>query len=123
MLSPCAVREVAMGFFTMKSHSAAFAWAMAALALSCDAAAGDFIFGEDFEGVPACTGGTGFSIGATPPARTGSLGTQHRYLVKLHACNVSGTATLDKAEPRIHGRGRSIRAALLWPTVRSGLHC
>ncbi|HSC12108.1 MAG TPA: hypothetical protein VLC97_14125 [Rhodanobacteraceae bacterium] len=86
-----------MGFFTMKSHAAVFAWAMAALALSCDAAAGDFIFGEDFEGVPSCTGGIGFSIGATPPARTGSLGTQHRYLVKLHACNVSGTATLGQS--------------------------
>src|SRR4029078_11363658 len=72
MLSACAVREVAMGFFTMKSHSAAFAWAMAALALSCDATAGDFIFGEDFEGVPSCTGGTGFSIGGTPPAHTRS---------------------------------------------------
>lgn len=81
----------------MKLQRAALILAGVALAVSCHAAAGDFIFGEDFEGVPACPGGNVFSIGATPPARTGSLGTQHRYFVKVRACNVSGAATLGQS--------------------------
>ena len=71
------------------SASALFFW----VASAAGAPVSDFIFGEDFEGVPACVG-TGFVIGATPEARSGSLGTQHRYFVKTRACNASGVVTL-----------------------------
>src|SRR4029453_6697016 len=69
--------------------SAFFFW----VASAAGAPVSDFIFGDDLEGVPACTG-TGFAIGATPEARSGSLGTQHRYFVKTRACNTSGVVTL-----------------------------
>ena len=67
-----------------------------ALVSAAPVAAGDFVFGEDFEGIPACAG-SGFFIGATPGAQSGSLGTVHRYLVKTRACSASGTVTLGQS--------------------------
>jgi hypothetical protein len=48
------------------SKAASFVFGIAAV---LPASAADFIFGEDFEGIPACAG-TGFVIGATPGARS-----------------------------------------------------
>jgi len=60
----------------------------------CAPAAGaDFVFGEDFEGVPAC--GTGFVVQATPQERSTSLGTQSRFFVKTRDCGSGGTVTLS----------------------------
>jgi len=73
-----------------------YAAALLASVAAAQAVAADFIFGEDFEGVPACSG-TGFVIGATPAAQAGSLGTQHQYLVKTRACGVSGAVTLGQS--------------------------
>lgn len=77
------------------SPSLIFSGSALLLVFSSAAAAppSDFIFGEDFEGIPDCAG-TGFVIGATPEARSGSLGTQHDYFAKTRACGVSGTVTL-----------------------------
>jgi hypothetical protein len=66
---------------------------LAACSTATSAYAADFVFGEDFEGVPACTADP-FAVGATPAAQTGSLGTQHRYFVKVRSCAASGMVTL-----------------------------
>ena len=66
---------------------------LAACSTATSTFAADFIFGEDFEGVPVCAADP-FAVGATPAAQTGSLGTQHRYLVKVRSCAASGTVTL-----------------------------
>lgn len=66
--------------------------AFVVLGFTTDSPAADFIFGEDFEGVPACNV-TGFDVVATPvPSAT--LGTQTRHLLKVRACGVSGSVTL-----------------------------
>jgi len=57
----------------------------------------DFIFGEDFEGVPACNL-TGFVVAATPAPLSARLGTQTRHLLKVRACGVSGTVTLGTGD-------------------------
>ena len=70
------------------------AFGLAACSTATSGFAADFIFGEDFEGVPACAADP-FAVGATPADQTGSLGTQHRYFVKVRSCAASGTVTLD----------------------------
>jgi len=102
----------------VKLHLAALALAAAALALPCHAAAGDFVFGEDFDGVPYCPpipDLNQFAMLGTPTTRTGSLGSRQYFLVKLRGCgNVSGlialsqdgapaswAATLDPASPTL----------------------
>lgn len=60
-------------------------------AVYAHATANDFVFGEDFEGVPAC--GTGIEVQATPQWHSMSLGTQSRYFVKARACGSSATVT------------------------------
>src|SRR4029079_5370461 len=57
----------------------------------------DFIFGEDFEGVPACNL-TGLVVAATPAPLSARLGTQTRHLLKVRACGVSGTVTLGTGD-------------------------
>jgi hypothetical protein len=85
-----------MGMSLQNRRMLPYAVLALASAAAMPAIAGDFVFGEDFEGVPACAG-TGFVIGATPAAQTGSLGTQHHYLVKTRACGVSGAVTLGQS--------------------------
>jgi hypothetical protein len=70
----------------------------AALAAACAGAqASDFVFGEDFEGVPACAG-TGFFLGVTPELRSTSLDSQVHYLAKLRACGTSGLNLLSQTD-------------------------
>ena len=72
-----------------------FAVGLTAILATTDArAGGDFVFGDDFEGVPAC--GTGFAILATPAARSTTLGTQMRYFIKTRACGNGGTVNLGE---------------------------
>ena len=81
----------------LKSCWFAHALAAAALALPCHSVAGDFIFGEDFDGIPPCPSFDIFSMIGTPSMRTGSLGTSQYFLIKLRACNnVSGLVTLSQ---------------------------
>lgn len=61
------------------------------------AAAGDFIFGEDFEGVPACAG-TGFVLGVTPELRNAELNSVQHYFIKLRACGTSGLNLLSQTD-------------------------
>jgi len=77
----------------MKHRILRAAFGLAACSTATSAFAADFIFGEDFEGVPACAADP-FAVGATPSAQAGSLGTQHRYLVKVRSCATSGIVTL-----------------------------
>jgi plastocyanin len=76
----------------MKSGSGNFATVFLTVALplgaliAADARAGDFVFGEDFEGNPACAVTSGFAVLATPASRASTLGLQSRYLVKIRSC-------------------------------------
>jgi plastocyanin len=59
-------------------------------------AAGDFIYGDDFETAFVCPAGPGPAIAAamSPASIKTSLGTQNRYLVKVLSCGFSGNVTL-----------------------------
>ena len=59
-------------------------------------AAGDFIYGDDYESAFVCPAGPTPAItGAISPATISTvLGTQNRYLVKVYSCGYSGTVTL-----------------------------
>jgi plastocyanin len=62
--------------------------------VAADARAGDFVFGEDFEGNPACIVASGFAVLATPASRTSTLGLQNRYLVKVRSCGDAASNAL-----------------------------
>jgi hypothetical protein len=59
-------------------------------------AAGDFVYGDDFESAFVCPAGPQPAItGAMSPSSISTtLGTQNRYLVKVYSCGFSGTVTL-----------------------------
>jgi plastocyanin len=74
------------------------ATALVALALMpvANARAGDFIYGDDFDAGPSCTGvvSPGIAALASPTDRATTLGTQSRYLVKIRSCGYAGSAVL-----------------------------
>lgn len=101
--------------------------AAAALAFSMAAVGGDFVFGEDFEGVPACSG-TGYVLGVTPELRSTELDSQVHYFIKLRACGTSGLNLLSQTDgpagwtyaidpPMLSPPADSIRLAELTVTV------
>jgi hypothetical protein len=58
-------------------------------------AAGDFVFGDDYESTFVCPAGPMPAITGTisPASISTVLGTQNRYLVKVYSCGFSGTVT------------------------------
>jgi len=68
----------------------------AACATTPALATGDFIYGDDYESSFVCPAGPTPAIsGAMSPATISTaLGTQNRYLVKVHSCGFSGNVTL-----------------------------
>lgn len=73
-----------------------FVIGLAACAAAPVTAAGDFVYGDDFESTFVCPAGPLPAItGAMSPAliKT-SLGTQNRYLVKVFSCGFSGNVAL-----------------------------
>jgi hypothetical protein len=72
-------------------------FAATASTFSIAASAGDFVFGEDFEGVPACSG-TGFVLGVTPELRSAVLNSTVHYFIKLRACGTSGLNLLSQTD-------------------------
>ena len=67
-----------------------------ALAAAPAVHAGDFLWGDDFETGPTCTGVSPPAVVAlaSPDARATTLGTNSTYLVKVRSCGYSGAATL-----------------------------
>jgi plastocyanin len=94
----------------------------AAALASCfafEAHAGDFIFGEDFDVTPSCTGITppAIVIATSPIERNSTLGTQNRYLIHIRSCGYTGTVTLTDDDVPVTW-GALIDPAT--PTIQSG---
>jgi hypothetical protein len=75
-----------------------FTTALGALVLlaAANARAGDFIYGDDFEAGPSCSGVVtpGVAAVASPASRATTLGTQSIYLIKIRSCGYAGAAVL-----------------------------
>jgi len=82
-------------FDTFAARSLIAAIAFAAFAASPAMAAGDFVFGDDYESTFVCPAGPMPAITGTisPASISTVLGTQNRYLVKVYSCGFSGTVT------------------------------
>ncbi|MDR3385946.1 MAG: hypothetical protein P4L92_02740 [Rudaea sp.] len=68
-----------------------------ALLPGINARASDFIYGDDFDAGPSCSGVAvpGIAALASPADRATTLGTQSRYLVKIRSCGYAGSAVLS----------------------------